>query len=276
VTDDGQSEPVITELEQIGLLEDEEIELDLAALVLSELDHEGIDLTPYLDLLDAIEDRLMEAGESALSVAKQAEALSLVLHGEFGFTGDAQSYDAPLNADFIRVLDRRKGLPVSLSILYASAARRLGWKAYPLNMPGHVLLRVGDEPFVVTDPFHGGMPVGERELELLVRQFLGADAELRPEFLAPVANRTTLVRLLMNQASRAEQGGDPVRALTMYTRMTLVAPEAPDGWWESARLQLQLQDVDAARHSLSAMLEITRDPDRRKVVTAALEAIASE
>jgi predicted TPR repeat methyltransferase len=82
-----------------------------------------------------------------------------------------------------------------------------------------------------------------------------------------------LVRLLVNQASRAEQAGDPLRALTLYERMTSVAPDNPDGWWEQARLQLQLQDVDAARHSLSAMLEITRDPERRRLAAAALEAL---
>ncbi len=140
---------MLLEIDQIGLLDDEEIELDIAALALSELDHAGLDLEPYLDLLDEIEGRLAEAGGSDPSVEQQAKALSQVIHSEFGFIGDADSYDAPLNADFIRVLDRRRGLPVSLSILYCAAARRLGWSAYALNMPGHVLARIGDEPFVV-------------------------------------------------------------------------------------------------------------------------------
>lgn len=265
---------MILDVGQIGLLDDEEIELDLAALALSELDHGGMDLAPHLAILDEIEERLRQVGADASTVDTQAEALSRVFHEEFGFIGDAESYDAPLNADFIRVLERRQGLPVSLSILYVAAARRLGWKAYALNMPGHVLVRIGDQPFLVIDPFHGGIAVGEKQLAELVRQFVGPRARLRAEYLRPVPNRSTLVRLLMNQASRAEQGGDPLRALTMYDRMTQIAPDHPDGWWELARLQLQLQDVDAARRSLSAMLEVTRDPERRKLVMAALDAIA--
>jgi hypothetical protein len=83
------------------------------------------------------------------------------------------------------------------------------------------------------------------------------------------------VRLLLNQASRAERGGDPTRALVVYERMTLVAPDNADGWWELARLQLQLQNVVAARSSLSAMLEVTRDAQRRKLVTATLQALPS-
>ncbi len=260
----------------LGLLDDDEIELDHAALALSELDHDGIDLNPYFDLLDEIGDRLENAGADAATAEAQAEALAQVFHGHFGFTGDAASYDAPLNADLIRVLDRRQGLPVSLSILYVAAARRMGWIAFALNTPGHVLVRIGEEPAVLIDPFNGGRMVTQRQLTDLLHGALGPDAELRPEHVAPMDNRSVLVRLLRNQCLRAEQGGDPVRALALYERMTWVAPEHPDGWWELARLQLQLHDVDAARHSLSAMLEVTRDPHRRQVITAALEAIAAQ
>lgn len=264
-----------TEVVKLGLLDDEEIELDHAALVLSELDHEGVDLMPYVELLEEIGERLSILGESVDEPEEQGEVLAQVFNGEFGFVGDAISYDAPLNADLIRVLDRRRGLPVSLSILYVAAARREGWTADALNTPGHVLVRIGSENSVLIDPFHGGMPVTHDRLASLLLGALGADAVLRPEHLLPMSNRTALVRLLLNQASRAEEAGDLPRAMTLYTRMTMVAPDNPDGWWELARLQLQVNDIDSARHSLSAMLEVTRDPDRRQLVSATLEAIAS-
>lgn len=89
-----------------------------------------------------------------------------------------------------------------------------------------------------------------------------------------MSNRSTLVRLLMNQATRAEAANDPGRAMTLYQRMTLIAPDNPDGWWSFARLQLGAGLIEPARKSLSAMLEITRDEDRRAVITAALEQIA--
>src|SRR5258708_7431095 len=96
----------------LGLLDDDEIELDQAALALSELDHEGIDIEPYLALLEAIGERLETVGEAAETPEEQGEALAQVFARDFGFAGDAASYDAPLNADLIRVLDRRRGLPV--------------------------------------------------------------------------------------------------------------------------------------------------------------------
>jgi regulator of sirC expression with transglutaminase-like and TPR domain len=263
-----------TDIETLGLLEDDEIELDQAALALSELDHDGIDLSPYLALLDAIDERLLDFAE-AETAEQQAEALAQVFHNEFGFTGDAESYDAPLNADLIRVLDRRRGLPVSLSLLYVAAARRLGWTAHALNTPGHVLVRIGEGPACLIDPFHAGEVVSRERLAALLYGALGPEGRPGPEHVAPMANRSVLVRLLLNQATRAERGGDPARACAIYERMTTVAPDNPDGWWELARLQLQLHDLDAARASLSAMLEVTRDPERRKLVTATLQALPS-
>jgi regulator of sirC expression with transglutaminase-like and TPR domain len=283
------------DIETLGLLDDDEIELDFAALALSALDHEGLDLEAYYELLDDIGERLADFAD-AETPEEQAAALAQVFHREFGFTGDSDAYDVPLNADLVRVLDRRRGLPVSLSLLYVAAARRIGWHAWATNTPGHVLVRVGggggggggeslddsedlgkddgDEPAVLIDPFHGGAPVGGERLALLLRAALGPGGVPAPEHLAPMSNRAVLVRLLLNQASRAEQSADPLRAMTLYERMSVIAPDNADGWWELARLQLQVQDTDAARHSLSAMLEVTRDPQRRALVSATLRAIA--
>jgi regulator of sirC expression with transglutaminase-like and TPR domain len=263
-----------TDIETLGLLEDDEIELDQAALALSELDHDGIDLSSYLALLDDIGDRLADFAGAA-TAEEQAKVLAQVFHHEFGFTGDAENYDAPLNADLVRVLDRRRGLPVSLSLLYVAAARRLGWTAYALNTPAHVLVRIGDGPSCLIDPFHDGGIVSHERLAALLYGALGPEGKPGPEHVAPMSNRSVLVRLLFNQASRAERSGDLARALVVYERMTLVAPDNPDGWWELARLQLQLQNVDGARASLSAMLEVTRDQERRKLVMATLRALPS-
>lgn len=261
------------DIETLGLLDDDEIELDHAALALSELDHEGVELESYYALIEDIGARLEDFAE-AQTPETQGEALAQVFHEEFGFTGDIESYDAPLNADLIRVLDRRRGLPVSLSLLYVAAARRLGWSAWVTNTPGHVLVRIGEGPSCLIDPFHGGAPVSSERLASLLYGALGPDGIPGPEHVAPMTNRAVLARLLLNQAARAEREGDPVRAMTVYERMTVVAPGNGDGWWELARLQLQMHNVDAARHSLSAMLEVTRDPARRELVTSTLRAIA--
>lgn len=263
----------------IGLLSDEEIELDSAALALSLLDHDGTDIEPYLAQLRAINDAVEAAYEQSEEDLESGEAqgalLARVIGGDFGFSGDSENYDAPLNADMVRVLDRRRGLPVILSILYVAVARRMGWNADALNTPSHVLVSVGpqDAPALI-DPFHGGALVQPDQLMALLQRALGPDAWPDEAHVAPMSNRMTLVRLLVNQATRAQQSGDTARACTLYDRMTVVAPEHEAGWWELARLQLADGEVDAARASLSAMLEITRDPERRSQISAALLGLA--
>jgi regulator of sirC expression with transglutaminase-like and TPR domain len=266
---------MIESIAHLGLLDDEEIAIDSAAIELSALDHEGLDTAPYLARLAAMEDELAAIAGGAESAFDRAGLLAHILAERHGFRGDRDSYDAPLNADLIRVLDRHRGLPVSLSILYVGLARRVGWRADALNTPGHVLVRIGpDEKAVVADPFNDGRLVTHDMLLGLVRQALGSDAGFDPRHLAPMSNRMTLVRLLLNQATRAEKGHDPARAMSLYERIVTVAPSLGQGWWDLARLQLGAGRIEEARNSLSAMLEVTRDADSRTHIAAALEALA--
>jgi regulator of sirC expression with transglutaminase-like and TPR domain len=256
----------------LGLLEDEAITLDAAGLELAALDHPDLDLAPYGELLSAMTERLVSLADDAASADARARLLASVIGGEFGFSGDRDTYDDPQNVDLIRVIDRRRGLPVSLSILYVAAARRLGWTADALNTPGHVLTRIGsDTAPVLIDPFDGGAIVDPDRLAALMAGILGQHAVISAEHLAPMTNRSVLVRLLTNEATREEAMGDPARALVLYERMTVIAPFHSHGWWERARLELREGDTAAARGSLSAMLETTRDPAMRIHISAALD-----
>jgi regulator of sirC expression with transglutaminase-like and TPR domain len=181
-------------------------------------------------MLQGVATRLEVVGLDAATARQRADALSQVLGNEFGFLGDQQTYDDPANADLIRVMDRRRGLPVSLSILYVAAARRLGWTANVLDVPGHVLVLIGDEAVpVIVDPFRGGTCVSQEQLAaLLFAQGAGPPAAVR--HVAAMPNRAILVRLLLNQATRAEQAGKSLRALELYTRMTILAPSFGPTW----------------------------------------------
>lgn len=265
---------MVEEIAHLGLLDDEAIGLETSALELAALDHPRIDLAPYLDMLDGMAEQAASHGAAARSARERASVLADVIAGEHGFGGDRDSYDDPRNADLIEVMERRLGLPVSLSILYVGIGRRIGWQADALNTPGHVLVRLGPDPApVLIDPFHLGEIVDTAQLARLLAHATRGGA-ITAEHLAAMSNREVLVRLLTNQASRAERSGNSERALTVYRRMTTVAPAHGFGWWERARLELIGGDVAAARASLSAMLEMTRDPALRAHVSAALDALA--
>jgi regulator of sirC expression with transglutaminase-like and TPR domain len=242
----------------IGLVEEAAIELDLAALEIAALDHPDTDPSPYLNLLEQMTERLRAEAPASPTPKEQAAVLAGVLAGEFGFEGDRETYDDPANADMFSVIDRRRGLPIALAILYVALARRLEWTAHVLGLPGHVLAGIGRHPMVVIDPFNAGVII-----------------PTQPAAMAPLMpNRAVLARLLMNQASRAEQAQQLGRALVVLERITTVAPEYSEAWWERARLELAAGNTAAAREHLSSMLETTRDPDLRRRAHRALESLA--
>lgn len=241
------------DISHLGLLEDEAIVLDTAALEIALLDHAEVEAEPYTDLLALIAESILRLGASALTSAQRAEVLAGVMSEGFAFEGDRDTYDRPDNADLIRVIDRRRGLPVALTILYVAAARRVGWEAVALNTPGHVLARVGgDTDPVLIDPFNKGAVVDSDSLGALLSGIFGHPVVPSAEHLSPMSNRAVLVRLLMNQATRAEG----------------------EGRRDRARLEMAEGRRQDARSSLSAMLELTRNQALRANIHAALDAIA--
>jgi len=141
----------------VGFCGKEPMDLESGLFVLSSLDREGFDARPYRKALDA-----MAVGVRAMAAAKaepldRAMALVHYMAGERGFAGDEQNYHRPDNVFLHRAIERRTGLPLTLTCLYLLVARRAGIKAEALALPGHVLLRINDgtSKFVV-DPFHSG------------------------------------------------------------------------------------------------------------------------
>ena len=260
---------------QLGLLEDEEIDLLPAALELAGLDHPEADFEPSLDLVGEMADEIAMLAGDAGTLRPRAEALCAVIAGDHGFDGDRVTYDDPANADMLAVLERRRGLPVSLSILYADLARQMEWTCHVLNTPGHVLIRLEDgEQGLLLDPFNGGAVIDAAGVDRLLSGMVGRPMVAEPGHFTPMTNRETLVRLLQNPASRAEAGGDVERAIVLYSRMMAVAPRMVQGWWHHARLSAALGRKDQARTSLGALLEITRDAGLRRQIVTMMERLA--
>lgn len=255
----------------IGASADADIRLDDAAFHLAAADRVRADVAEALDRMAGWAARLPV---DLADPAARGDSLARLLAGDEGLTGDRDSYDAPENADLLAVMKRRLGLPVALAILYVALARRVGWQAAPLGLPGHVLVVLGKGGgAAMIDPFADGVPVDRAGLIAICRRALGS-ARIEPHHVQRLGNRDTLVRLVMNQASRAQRQGDPARALTLFRRLTLIAPASSGLWWERARLERDAGDRAAARASLAAMLETTREPALIERIRAAVDALA--
>jgi regulator of sirC expression with transglutaminase-like and TPR domain len=226
----ARPDELLERLRKLGEAADDTLPLAETALLLAGLDHIGVDLAPYHEHLArmAADARDNVAALRRGMAANEAAARVLVdtISGRHGYMGDSATYDDPRNADLIAVIDRRRGLPVALGVIYLDVAAAIGVKADGLNTQGHFLMSVGEgEHARIVDPFNG-VVLDAHELRLAPPM-----AAAQPEY-GPVSRRDVLLRLLNNIHARAMAGKDAVRTLTVTERMVLIAPRRADLWLE--------------------------------------------
>lgn len=243
---DERVQQTLRELHRVGQSEDAQIPLAETALNLAALDHPGLDLAPYRDHLRQLADDARESYAAVrrgmAEVPAAARALAETIGVRHGYQGDNATFDDPQNADMISVIDRRRGLPVSLGILYIDLAHRLDVHAQGLNTPGHFLMALGDgEQARVIDPFNGGVVLNMEELRPWPQL-----PEDDPAKYGPVGRRDVLLRLLNNIHSRALASKDAMRALTITERMVLIAPRRADLWLELSKASESIGKMNAA------------------------------
>jgi regulator of sirC expression with transglutaminase-like and TPR domain len=264
-------------LEAIGALPDGEIDIADAALQLARVDAPDADwraARTHLSLL-AREAVAMARGIADDDAPLQAAALADLLAGRHGYAGDTETYDDLANANLIRVIERRRGLPVALGVLWLHAAHAAGWQAYGVDFPGHFLIALaGRNAPLVLDPFAGGRTMDPRLLRALLRRVEGAKAELRPGLLAPMSVRAVLLRLQNNIRLRRFSAGDVTGALACAQDMLRIAPDEPVMWHEVAMLHVELNQIAAAMRCLARYAELvpTEEAARARAVIAALHA----
>ena len=256
----------------------ERLDLLEAALALSaagaeeEAQETAVDLAPYRQQVATMAEALADLVNRRGAVP---EALGEVIARAYAYRGDSESYDDLQNADLVRVIERRKGLPVALSILYLHVARAQGWTAEGLNFPGHFLIRVGiDGARHVVDPFHEGAVRDAAALRDLMRQVLGPNAQLRPDHFEPVADREVLLRLENNVRLRLVRREDWPGASRSLDRMLAIAPDRPELLFEAGELNARLDKRRAAIASFERFLALDGglgDPGLRQRATGLLQ-----
>ena len=245
-----------------------------AALLLASLDRPRVPLERYREHLATLAREvgaLVPAG-AAHNIRRRADALAAVIARRFGYGGDTLTYDDPQNANLMRVIDRRKGLPVSLGIIYVQTARALGWPAAGLNFPTHFMVRLdcgGDR--IILDPFHGGVVRSAFELRALLKANTGAHAELQPAHTRTVADRDVLLRLQNNIKFRALAAGRTRRASEVIGRMLLFAPDRAALWHEAGICHARLGELAAAGAALEQFVARCDDDDERHQAAALLQ-----
>jgi regulator of sirC expression with transglutaminase-like and TPR domain len=220
----------MTPLTFLQEIEGEPINLARAALRFSEeIRYPALNVDGYLAQIDYLAEdasRTIQPGENPLILAEQ---LAHYLFDTLAFWGNSQDYHDPRNSYLNEVLDRRLGLPISLSVVFLSLAEHLGLPAQGIGLPGHFIVSVqGVNGPLFLDPFHRGRILSVIDCARLVEISTGYSGPFQPNWLAPVGPREIITRMLYNLRNVYIQQNEWGMALKVVERLLALQPDKPD------------------------------------------------
>jgi regulator of sirC expression with transglutaminase-like and TPR domain len=249
--------------------------LDLAALAIATLNQPDLDAAACLHTLDALAARVqveMERHSGHGEVLAGLTALRHVLADIEGFRGDEEDYQSPENSFLDRVLERKVGLPITLSVVYLEVARRAGIPLYGVPFPGHFLVAcsAGDHKLVV-DPFHGGEILTEEGCKELL-EHVAPQLKFNPSMLAPAPVELITYRMLSNLRRVFLEREEFERGLAVVDLLLMLAPNHPGELRTRAALLANLGAYRAALKDVERCMELSPDaPDRDRLELTARE-----
>ncbi len=251
---------ILARLEAIGTQGENLLDIGDAALLLANLDLPANSLAHYRDELDLIASHMSAASRGAETLSDRITALTDTLYQQHGFQGDVETYDDLQNANLMRVIDRRKGLPVALGILAIHASRSQGWEISGLNFPGHFLLRLSKSgAHALIDPFDAARVVDNEDLRRIYQRVHDKQMPRHPDFIQAVSDRDILVRLQNNIKIRALGEGDRSRAIEILQSIILITPADVEFLAELALLEASAGNIKSALGRLDGFM--ARNPD---------------
>ena len=243
--------------------DDSEIDLARAALLFAAVEYPDLDVGAYLERLDRMAAELRPRVSPEERPDRVVAVIDEYLFGEEGFGGNELDYYDPRNSYLNDVLDRRLGIPISLSVVYLEVARRVGFALEGVGMPGHFLLRHADRtrPLLI-DAFNKGAIVTEADCRARLRNLYGDALPLTSQMLETVGNRAIVFRMLNNLRGVYAQREDWPRAIRTVDLMLLVEPAAVNLYRDRGVFRFRGADFKRARADLEHYLETRSDaPD---------------
>jgi regulator of sirC expression with transglutaminase-like and TPR domain len=234
---------------------DPQIDLAHAALLIATEEYPELDVDAYRARLDAMGQALAERLQAAEPL-QRVRALSRYLFEEEGFRGNTEDYYDPRNSFLNEVLDRRTGIPISLSTIYIEVARRAGLVVEGVGLPGHFIVRVasGEGDFLV-DPFHSGALLSHEDCQKRLDRVYGGRVRMELAMLAVCSRRQILARMLRNLKAIYLKAEDQPRALAVVDLLLRTQPESVEDLRDRGLLHASLDCYAAAVRDLEAYLE---------------------
>jgi len=251
------------------LLRRPEAKLDLAraALLVAAESDPNVDVDVQLHTLDSWAEELRSRLDPSWNNLQKLARLRRFVYDDLGFRGDHKDYYSPSNSLLHEVMERRLGIPLTLSIIFMELGWRVGIPFEGVAFPGHFLVRLSGEPRdLLLDPFQRGMSVHEEDCRRMLAELSGGRLEFTNQLLASVSKRDMIARLLLNLKGAYLRTHQDEQALAAVDRLLLLRPGALDEVRDRGLLLYRLRRFGEALAALTTYLEAAPEANDREAV----------
>ena len=256
---------------------DAQIDLAAAALYIAQEEYPNLEVDAYLNALDVMAAEAEERLPVERYPLKTIQSLNQYFYDDLGYIGNTDDYYDPRNSFLNEVIERRTGIPITLSLVYLEVARRLDFPMVGINMPGHFLIRPEFEDVgIFVDAFNRGEILFEQDCEQRLAQIYGRPVPLQPSFTASVNPRQLLVRMLTNLKMIYLNRQDLSKALAAVERMLLLVPDAPIELRDRGLLYYQLGELAKASQDLEIYIAMLPNADDADTIRRLLDRLNRE
>lgn len=236
-----------------------------------------IPIDTYLNILDGIADEIEKRLPRERYPLRTIQIINQYLYDQLGYTGNNYDYYDPRNSFLNDVIDRRTGIPITLSLVYLEIARRIDFPLVEVNMPGHFLIRPEFKDVgIFVDTFNRGEILFEQDFETRLIEIYGYPVKLQPSFTEPVSHRQLLARILTNLKLIYLNRQNLSRALATVEQLLLLFPETPREVRDRGLLYYQLGYSSKAYRDLGVYLAMLPNPDDPDMINRLLQQLSRE
>ena len=238
-----------------------------AALVIARIEYPQLDASAYLSRLDRMGDAARRRIERLVDETGDGSTLSCIkglnayLFDDERFVGNRDRYEDPGNSCLNEVLDRRTGIPITLSVVYVEIGRRAGLRIDGVNFPGHFLVRVPEDTGrgrrrLIIDPFHGGAMLSDDDCRMLLQEHVGSEVAFSKSLLASATRLQIIVRMLLNLKRVYVHMRSFPQARDITELLLAVTPSAISELRDRGLLAYHLNDLTGALRDLQTYLKL--------------------
>lgn len=243
----------------------EEIDLVRAALLVAATEYPSLNIEYELHSLDALASGIAARIDDEPDPLFKINTLSEYLFDELEFKGAKDDYYDPRNSFLNQVLNRRSGIPISLSLIYIEVGKRLGMPLFGIGLPGHFLVGHSDVSDLYVDPYNRGILLTTSECAARLRENGEDSMKWDPKYLSPVTSRDFMARMIRNLKGIYIKQETYDKALIMVDWLIRLQPDASHELRDRGIVYYRMGDLDRAQTDLKSYLGLGEGVDAKAV-----------